>query len=313
MRKSQCKILYKTAHTLKKIKMKQGVLIIANKQKEQLLDLLSSFNDDFFFFIHIDKKSELEVSDFEHLPNVCFVAKIIRVNWGGMSLIECTNLLMQEYVKHSELEYAHLISGSDYPIKDCEYISNYLEENKDSEFFEYAKLPIEFYGGYDRLLYYYFMDRFNVRTTLGRYLAYGLVRIQKTFHFKKNLQDGGLGSYYFGSQWWTLSTAAIQYLLQFQKNNPRTVHFFKYSYIPDEMYFQSILMNSPFEKKCAKNNLRYYDWSHRDDKEERPLVLDERDFRVLKESKAFFARKIVQPQSNALVRRINNEIRKISQ
>ena len=41
---------------------------------------------------------------------------------------------------------------------------------------------------------------------------------------------------------------------------PEILEFFKHTVCPDESFFQTIVMNSPF-KTTQKNNLTFVDWS----------------------------------------------------
>ena len=51
--------------------------------------------------------------------------------------------------------------------------------------------------------------------------------------------------------------------------------------LPDEMFTQTLLMNSPFASTVVNKHLRYICWEHRNGN--RPAVLDESDFaRVLR-------------------------------
>ncbi len=65
---------------------------------------------------------------------------------------------------------------------------------------------------------------------------------------------------YAGSQWWALSREAILHILDFVATKRRFVDFYKRSLIPDEMFFQTILGNSPFKERVARN-ITYADWS----------------------------------------------------
>src|SRR5581483_151163 len=66
---------------------------------------------------------------------------------------------------------------------------------------------------------------------------------------------------YAGHTWWTLSRAACEYLSNFERQNPRITAFFRNSFAPDEMFFHTILGNSPFRSK-ARRNLHFEDWSN---------------------------------------------------
>jgi hypothetical protein len=57
--------------------------------------------------------------------------------------------------------------------------------------------------------------------------------------------------------------------------------------IPDEIFFQTILMNSPLSKKIINRKLTYVDWNF----SPAPKVLDDSDLEKVFRSDDFFARK----------------------
>ncbi len=65
---------------------------------------------------------------------------------------------------------------------------------------------------------------------------------------------------YASSQWWALSRDAVHYILDFVATHRRFVDFYKRSLIPDEMFFHTILGNSPFRERAARN-FTYADWT----------------------------------------------------
>jgi hypothetical protein len=71
--------------------------------------------------------------------------------------------------------------------------------------------------------------------------------------------------------------------------NRRFVNFFKYVFIPDEIFFQTIILNSPFKENVIDNDLRCIDWSGRGGF--RPTIWCKDDLEELSKSAALFARK----------------------
>src|SRR5882762_8023749 len=112
--------------------MKHGVLILAHQYPDHLTDLIKCFDEDFHFYIHIDKKSRFTTSDIAALrkiPNVELVTQEYRVLWGGINHLRTILLLAKEALKRSDLEYFHVISGQDYLIKPLSYIKRIFDGN----------------------------------------------------------------------------------------------------------------------------------------------------------------------------------------
>lgn len=57
--------------------------------------------------------------------------------------------------------------------------------------------------------------------------------------------------------------------------------FMKYCDASDEIYFQTILLNSPYKDICVNDNLRYINWSK---DREGPAILVEDDFEEITKS-----------------------------
>jgi hypothetical protein len=65
------------------------------------------------------------------------------------------------------------------------------------------------------------------------------------------------------------------------------IRFFKHVWIPDELFFQTIVMNSPLRDTIVNDDLRYVDWT----RPTAPAILGRQDFDTLRNSGKLFARK----------------------
>ena len=81
-----------------------------------------------------------------------------------------------------------------------------------------------------------------------------------------------------------VATLASDYL----DKNTNVARFFKLTWAPDEMIFQTVLYNSDFRNKISNNNLRYIDWT---EGKASPKTLSMEDAKYLLQSGALFARK----------------------
>ena len=69
--------------------------------------------------------------------------------------------------------------------------------------------------------------------------------------------------------------------------NPDYVRFFEHVFVPDELFFQTIIMNSALRDTVVNDNLRYVDWT----REPAPAVSTRDDLTALLELGQLFARK----------------------
>lgn len=94
-----------------------------------------------------------------------------------------------------------------------------------------------------------------------------------------------------GCNWFSITGDFARYIVE---NMNRWEQIFKYSYCADEVFVQTILVNSPFKDHlympdCNDNHLacaRLIDWERGN-----PYVFRKEDFALIKSSPAMFARK----------------------
>jgi hypothetical protein len=97
---------------------------------------------------------------------------------------------------------------------------------------------------------------------------------------------GGLHPY-GGSAYWCLEKTLVHFVHGYLRQNPDYVRFFEHVFVPDELFFQTIIMNSELRDTVENDDLRYLDWS----REPAPAVLTRGDLPALLESGQLFARK----------------------
>jgi hypothetical protein len=103
---------------------------------------------------------------------------------------------------------------------------------------------------------------------------------------------------YLGSTYWSLNKTALEYVLRYVSSNKEFANRFKYTFCPEEFFFQTILLNSPLVGTIVDDNLRYIDW--KSGRGGCPAYLDETDFTNIVSSGCFFARKLNDSTSNKL-------------
>ncbi|WP_274475887.1 beta-1,6-N-acetylglucosaminyltransferase [Mangrovimonas aestuarii] len=281
--------------------MKQAILITAYKNLHHLKDIILFFDDeDFELFIHIDKKSVLSVSEIEKLrayKHVTLISRKYKVNWGGVNHLKCILHLSQQALNNGELKYFHLISGHDFPIKTLQEFKDFAVKNVGNSYISNFTLPTHhwFDGGLNRLEYYNFYDLLDGKKRRGT--IFKLVRYQKKIGFKRPISKK-MPQLYGGETWWSLSREALQYVVDYTLEKPRLLKRFRHTFCSEEMYFQTVVMNSVYSKKVVNHSLRYIDWNSRNGND--PANLDTTDFDTIIKSDCLFARKFEFPVSQDL-------------
>lgn len=181
------------------------------------------------------------------------------------------------YWRDSDYDYFVHLSGQTYPLKSLRFIKQELTSG--TAYMHYFKLPatnywIDEHGGLDRINYYYYMfdyDKFRKRIRIPR--------MSKTLPY--GLEPYG-GSHYF-----FLPKRVVEYVLDYSSTHPQVIKFFRHTKTPCEMFFQTIIMNSPLQSEVVDDHHSYWRW----EKGGYSSVMRKQDFRELVESGKWFAKK----------------------
>lgn len=278
--------------------MKQGILITAYKDFGHLMDIASCFDANFEIYIHIDKKSDISqdiMGRLQSFEQVKLVSRKYVVNWGGINHLKSILHLAKIALKSKELKVFHLISGHDYPIKKPAYFIVYFKSNP-SNYLSYFKLPSEKWpNGMERLEYFNFYDWLDAKKY--RHIILKLVNFQKRYGIKRSLSKKVL-PLYGGETWWSLRRDTLQYVIDYTLHKPYLLKRLKHSFCSEEIYFQTVIMNSQHATTVVNDSLRYIDWNTRNGNF--PANLDLSDLEPIQSSTALFARKFEFPVSQKL-------------
>ena len=289
--------------------MKQAILITAYKNMDHLNRIVRFFDTSgFYCFIHIDKKSSVSKSEIEDLKakdNVNFVSQEYSITWGGINHLKAILHLLDRALKECDAEYFHLITGHDFPIKPVEEFNSFFEKNRGVEFLEVNPLPYKNWenGGMDRFLLYNVYDFIDGRTGMKERFAKGLLKLQRKLRIQRKLPKD-FPALFGGSTYWSLSRNCIEYVLNYLQTHPSFLKRFRYSFCSEEVFFQTIVMNSPLKENVVNNSLRFILWEKRNGNF--PANLDESDYDSMIKSDALFARKFEYPVSEGLLKKMIN-------
>lgn len=287
----------------------QAILITAYKNYEHLLKLVGFFDENFAIYIHIDKKSTITSQQITSLlakPRVLLVSQTYTVNWGGINHLLAIIELAQAALGNEDNSYFHLITGHDYPAKSLAQIIDFAQTNKDKSFMEYHPIPYSAWpeNGVDRLSRYNMYDLIDARKGMGERLVKGFSKIQKAIGFTRSFAND-FPPQYGGSSYWSLSREAMEYVFKYIEQHPKYLKRFRYSFCSEEIFFQTILLNSPLKNKIVNDNLRFILWEERNGNF--PANLDTSDYKSIMTSNALFARKFEYPTSQSLLEKMINE------
>lgn len=279
--------------------MKIAYFIMAHHKLDQLLTLLNTVYDETnIYLIHIDSKAAADMHDLvanlaDSNENV-HVLPSRSVAWACWSLVQ----LEIDAIKHllaidKDWNYYINLSGQDMPLVKQERIKalltaggndrNYLAVNGNLD--SYAKEKFS----------QYWVEDFGILKKLGPRLPF-------SHYFSEGI------SIYNGTQWKMINRQFAEYAVTssfaFDLQD-----YFRYTFMPDELYFQTLIMNSSFKGTVVNNHYRYLKMEKRDNNMFfRPKTITIDLLVEMYASNALFARKFDSEVDANVIKMIENTI-----
>jgi hypothetical protein len=263
--------------------MRIDYLIRAHTAPEQLARLVQRLDEgDARFYVHVNKLTDDET--FEAMKqalggrdNVVWLPRVA-CYWGGFSLLEATLVGIEGILASGDPpDYAILLSGQDYPLRPPREIEAFLEARRGRNFLHHFHLPAEGWagegGGLNRVRYPYF-ERIRYKTRL--------LRLPIPRRFPPGLEPYG------GMALWALTGEALAGVMRFVAERPDVLRFFRRTKMPDELFFQTVMLSTPLAGSVENEFLHYMDWS---EGSAHPAILRAADLPKLRSSAKLFARK----------------------
>ena len=278
--------------------MKPAYIISAYKRPDLLVRLVDSLAPN-PVAIHVDKKSSI----FEGLQkslasysNVTFLPRHT-CYWGLFGHVQAS-IEGMKWFAGTGCDYAILLTGQCYPLKSNSDIALALDELQGKSVIETLRFPLERwgndYGGYKRLDRFYFSvdhplyKKVRAFDMLSRAVGQDeMLRQVRYVRLWRRRPPLGLHPY-GGSGYWCLSRKCVEHVLEYLSAHPAVIRYFSTTFVPDEMFFQTLLSNSPHKNDLISEPIHYMDWSL---KKSNPAVLGKDDVPAAIASGAWFGRK----------------------
>jgi len=220
-----------------------------------------------------------------------------------------------------------LLSGQDYPIKSNEYILDFLSEQYPKPLIDHERV-VEGSWAWPKFSVYKWINRIDA---VQKKLKKGLLRSSLVAFFcianfietriigspRDNLIKHNI-SLYGGSAWWILPHCIIDYVTDQLSSNKRIIREFKRVFTPEELFFQTLAMNSPYSVLINENDDIYTKGDQQcmtfanfitPTKSFRghPHIITDEDFDRIMAKKALFARKFDMNVCQSVMDKIDNE------
>lgn len=298
--------------------MKLAILLLCHKNAEQINLFLETLkHPDIEFFIHMDKKADIinqliKRQDIHVLPDDLRVD----VRWSGFSMIEATLNLLKEAYKTTRFDYYWLCSGQDFPLKSPGQIIEYFSKHVGRNFislrpsYNYQNDHHENHLNKRNVMKYpeFLMDRTFTKRLLKRLYIEISGGWNSTYHIFRRKDKFSTIPFYFGPQWIAITNSFARWLLSYLSDNPWYEEGYKSSLTPDESFFQTLLMASPY-KNTRHDYLHYIDWSEKPGKPRNsPNTLTLADYDKMMESGYLMARKFDMDVDKGIIYKLMKDI-----
>lgn len=288
--------------------MKLAILLMCHKLPEQIRMFEEAMkNENITIFIHIDTKSDIDPESIQNSNVVVLPEKYRKdVRWAQISQVDAELVLLQYARKHGNFDYYWLCSGQDFPIRRPQEILNGLKKNVNANYLNlYPSRNHEFEhcNKYDKRNQIVFFKWMMSRQYILRILKRGIIEAtggyNRTFPVFLHKNITGM-RFFFGSQWWCLNKETVDWMLRYLKEHREYYRFFALCSTPDESFFHTLVMNSPYAKD-VKDYLHYIDWS---ENRSSPKILTMQDLEMILQSGKMMARKFDMTIDNTILLRM---------
>ena len=285
----------------------QAALITAYKDQSQLRRLVRFLSAGMKVFVHVDAKSAINPSDVRAWGATAISR--YRIGWGSYRHLLAVIDLMRMALSDESVGYLHVISGQDMPVQPLEWFRRTFDGCDRI----YARPVDVASAGYDRTWHeHYHLSTFLDLDKKARWmnrLHDAARQIQDRLHVRRR----GLGPYPVPCKslvYVSLPRDAARHAVEAFDRSARLRLALRFCLIPEELFFMTVLRNSPFADRIAGADLRYCDWRTRHGACR--AYLDESDYGTIRagaDGRDYaFARKVDSMVSAGLIARLARDI-----
>lgn len=279
--------------------MRIAILVMAHRLPEQVAVLCERLlHHSIDIYIHVDKKEEEKAfKEKIQIPKINFIKKRTNIQWGAFSIVETIITCFEEIISRNKYDYICNLSGQDLPIKSMDQLIAFLYENAGKEFIE--NIPFEkenrWWNENARRVETYSFINMNF---IGKF------RIENFFNLLLPKRRPPENIIFSGnSGWFCLSSSAVSFVISSFNHQKELTRYFKFVWGADEIYFSTVLYNSPFRNKMI-GNLLHTEWLPSD--KLHPKVFTAKDKIQLQQSNKFFARKFDSSIDKEIIEFVHN-------
>jgi len=230
-----------------------------------------------YYLVHVDRRSGLglrtEIQGFLSSFTNASLLESRRILWGGYSIVDAELRGIEELLRiSSKWEFFINLSGQDFPLKSQTHIEEFLGGNVGKDFIRVA-------------------DQSKFRPeTVSRVQNYYVESGNRILRFPiKRLYPQGV-TFQIGNQWMISSRKFCEFVCS-SLEVKRFKRFYRHSFIADEGFFQTVIMNTSYKGTIVNDDKRTIVWVPIGTIKLRPKDFTFKDAEFLLASQGLFARK----------------------
>lgn len=265
-----------------------GYFLLVHRYPEQFKRLFKAiYAPGNHYVVHIDKSSGADLAE----QIAAFLAPYQHVEileakdalWGGYSLVDAELRGMARLLE-MDARWTHYInlSGQDFPLKSQDYIHQFFAANPGRQFIRALDQRKERPDTLNRVSHLFVEEN-------GKMTATGVARPYLAGDTP-----------FIGTQWKAVTRSFCEFVCH-DPQADRFKTFYRNSFIADEAFFQTVIMNSGDQGIVMNDDLRMIDWVPDGDIKLRPRNFDETDLDELQGSHDLFARKFDAEQDTEIL------------
>lgn len=255
--------------------MKIGYLLVCHKAPVLVAKIAKRLtkNNDNMVFVCVDKKTDIE-EYFHYLPEssqIRYVTNRVKIFWGGYSMVEAVIHTLKTALQYPCDRYM-LLQGADYPIVSNEKIEHFFMQYPNVEFVKGKNVSkAKNRQDYMRCCGYYMFDLNRRKLTLKSMLAHGFslfnrlgIKYRRGYVYDRKQKKRY--DVYWGWAQFAITRRCAEYIIDWHDTHPKFNQYFRHCFAPDELYFCTVVWNSPFKEYTNQTigegdfNLTYFEY-----------------------------------------------------
>jgi len=301
-------------------------LVFAYHRADQLVRLLRALrtgSPQAAIFVHWDAKAAPPPGPELAALDVALIEPRLPVYWGDGSFVRAILHSLSHARNLADFRYVAILSGQDYPLRPLAAIERDLLASGVDAFME-AYRDHEYFHRY--LYRYWRLPRFPYAYRVPAQLRRGVEGLRKALNASQPFfriewlsrkQPRRLGfrwptpfgphfPCHFGSDWFTFSHRAADYLLRFSDERPDVLKHYARTLIPSESFFATVLANAEGLNVVLDDNRRFILWPN--DHAAHPVTLSMAHFDAMVRTGKDFGRKFDMDQDSAVLDELDRHL-----